>query len=525
MTDPLRALLIEDSESDAALVERMLAKTGSAVECRRVETAEELREMLAAQPWDVVIADYQLPGFSAPQALAILQETGLDIPFIVVSGSIGEDTAVAMMKAGAQDYMMKSNLMRLPPAVVREMADARTRRERLAARQIAQATLDGLSAHICVLAVDGTIIAVNAAWRDFVRERGADPKEATGGSRYLDSIAVLAGCSAEDADALARGLQDVMASRATHSEVECAFHVPAGERWFLVRVTRTAGAGSMYTIVSHTDITARKQAEAAKVALGAKLVESQREAYLQLGQWHRSLEIAKDEERRQLSRELHDEMGQSLTALKLRLKMLARGDAVQTSSATSATSASSASSASNTTKLDDTIAVVDDLIERVRKISVDLRPPLLDELGLEAALLAFLESNLSLSRSKLELHTEELPPRLSPELEMACFRIVQEAITNVLRHAHAAHAVVRVRYTAQSLLVSIVDDGRGVSPETMVARAKAGHLGLVGMRERARALGGELTLSSPPASGERFGTRVDAVLPVSPRAVPSGTGR
>ncbi|NLI75149.1 MAG: response regulator [Candidatus Riflebacteria bacterium] len=130
MSAPLRLLLVEDSESDAALVVRLLARAGFAVQERRVETAADLRTALAAQPWDVIISDYQLPSFDAPAALAILQETGLDIPFIVVSGQIGEEIAVAMMKAGAADYLMKDRLPRLAPAVERELREAAIRRER-----------------------------------------------------------------------------------------------------------------------------------------------------------------------------------------------------------------------------------------------------------------------------------------------------------------------------------------------------------------------------------------------------------
>jgi signal transduction histidine kinase len=85
---------------------------------------------LANQAWDAIIADYHLPGFDAPGALAVLRETGLDIPFVVVSGAIGEDVAVSMMKAGAHDYVLKNNLLRLVPAVEREIGDARVRRER-----------------------------------------------------------------------------------------------------------------------------------------------------------------------------------------------------------------------------------------------------------------------------------------------------------------------------------------------------------------------------------------------------------
>jgi two-component system cell cycle sensor histidine kinase/response regulator CckA len=137
---PLRALIVEDSPADAEMILRELRRGGFAPVHERVETAEALRAALARQDWDVVLSDYFLPGFDAPGALAVLQASGGDLPFIVVSGSVGEDTAVAAMLAGATDYIMKDRLQRLPPAVTRALADASVRRERVQLqRDLAQA--------------------------------------------------------------------------------------------------------------------------------------------------------------------------------------------------------------------------------------------------------------------------------------------------------------------------------------------------------------------------------------------------
>ncbi len=135
MAGPLRVLVVEDSEDDAALLLRELRSGGLEVESRRVETAEELTAALEGAPWEIVVSDYSLPGFDAPAALAILKAAGIDIPFIIVSGTIGEETAVAAMKAGAHDYLMKSNLARLAPAVERELREAMSRRQRRQAEQ------------------------------------------------------------------------------------------------------------------------------------------------------------------------------------------------------------------------------------------------------------------------------------------------------------------------------------------------------------------------------------------------------
>ena len=137
MSTVLRVLQIEDSESDAALVQRVLKQTGYNIQVERVETAAEMRAALHRPDagWDVIIADYRLPQFDAPSALAVLKESGLDIPFIVVSGTIGEELAVEMMRAGAHDYLMKGNMVRLGPAIKREIGEARSRSARREAEQ------------------------------------------------------------------------------------------------------------------------------------------------------------------------------------------------------------------------------------------------------------------------------------------------------------------------------------------------------------------------------------------------------
>src|SRR6476469_934879 len=132
---PLRLLQVEDTEDDAALVRLALMRAGYDVYARRVDTADALRRELDEAEWDIVVADHTMPGFSGTKALAIVREQHPDLPFIFVSGTIGEDTAVAAMRTGAHDYIMKDNLKRLAPAVQRELREATTRRERHLANQ------------------------------------------------------------------------------------------------------------------------------------------------------------------------------------------------------------------------------------------------------------------------------------------------------------------------------------------------------------------------------------------------------
>jgi len=132
---PLRLLLVEDSEFDAMMLVRHLQTHNYQTVHQRVENQQEMEKALTDQEWDVVLCDYQLPGFGVMPALAILKRKGLDLPFIVVSGAIGEELAVDLMKAGAHDFIGKGRLSRLIPAIERERREARARRERMAALQ------------------------------------------------------------------------------------------------------------------------------------------------------------------------------------------------------------------------------------------------------------------------------------------------------------------------------------------------------------------------------------------------------
>jgi diguanylate cyclase (GGDEF)-like protein len=134
-TTTLRVLLIEDCEEDAAMVLRELSRGGYSVESRRVETAEALSGALQNSPWDLAIADYRMTGFTGTAALQLLREYEPELPFIFVSGTIGEDAAVSAMRAGAQDYIMKGNLRRLVPAVQRELRQVGIRRSRRHAKE------------------------------------------------------------------------------------------------------------------------------------------------------------------------------------------------------------------------------------------------------------------------------------------------------------------------------------------------------------------------------------------------------
>jgi len=135
MKNTLRLLLVDDSEDDAMLVSRELKRAGYDLHFIRVDTPQAMQEALDNQPWDFVIADYSMPRFSGLAALKLMQKSGRDLPFILVSGTIGEEVAVTAMKAGAHDYLMKDDLVRLAPAVERELQEARVRTARKQAEE------------------------------------------------------------------------------------------------------------------------------------------------------------------------------------------------------------------------------------------------------------------------------------------------------------------------------------------------------------------------------------------------------
>jgi PAS domain S-box-containing protein len=168
MNTPLRVLIIEDSEVDCKLLKNHLARGGYEVTSERVETAEAMTAALDRGGWDIVISDHRMPQFSSLAALKLCKERGCELPFIVVSGSIGEELAVTAMRAGAHDYIMKDNLTRLVPAVARELREAETRRQCRRAEQAlehshhrSELILEAAGEGICGLNASGIITFMN----------------------------------------------------------------------------------------------------------------------------------------------------------------------------------------------------------------------------------------------------------------------------------------------------------------------------------------------------------------------------
>lgn len=318
----------------------------------RVCTAQDMYACLKKQVWDVIVCDYVMPDFNCLQALKVLNEAGLDIPFILVSGRITDDQAVTAMKAGAHDFVMKENLKRLIPAIERAIVEAQSCKER----------------------------------------------------------------------------------RKTEED--------------------------------------RHIAEKELRALANRLVRSQ------------------EEERRVIARELHDQTGQNLTVIKLLIEKVLK---------------------SAPKNLVPTLKEVSDgiseVLTQVQDMSLNLRPSMLDDLGLIHTLMWMFKRLQKQSGLVIDFTQNIYDQKFSPETNVNAFRIVQEALTNVIRHSGSCEAAVNVFLQEQILTITIRDRGRGFDPDIL---SQGLSTGLSAMCERAKMLGGTFKIES----ATNHGTRITVLIPV-----------
>ena len=361
---PLRVLIVDDSAPDAGLLLHQLRRDGFTPTWQRVDNAPDLRGALTDREWDVVLCDFSMPGFSGPEALQLVRGSGKDIPFILVTGTIGEEAAVGMMKAGAQDFLLKDHASRLGPAIRRELREAQGRRQQ---RADAQARIDS-------------------------------QRKLEAANRHLRQ-------------------------------------------------------------------------------LSGKIMQVQ------------------ERERELLSRGLHDDVGQALTGLQLQLEALRRRS----------------SSPADLKSIDDSVQIVGQVLAQVRDLSLDLRPPQLDILGLAAALRWYAERKVSaVPGLALQFTAQSLPP-LHVDTETSCFRIVQEAMTNILRHAQATEVALDITHDGGQLCIAITDNGRGFDVRGTYERALRGEsLGVLNMQERAGMVGGRVEVESAPGR-----TQIQVRMPVT----------
>jgi signal transduction histidine kinase len=242
---------------------------------------------------------------------------------------------------------------------------------------------------------------------------------------------------------------------------------------------------------------AREVANQMALALrNSELFEKLRMANQRLQLLNQKLLQAQETEKRNLARELHDEMGQALTALKIQLE----------------TVQSSLQESVLIEKVNEGIQLVEKILKEIRNLSLDLRPSMLDDLGLFSALRWYASTRAQLGGFSLHFDCSPSSIDLSPETETVCFRVAQEALTNIVRHAGAKHVEIQLHTSNDEILLSIKDDGKGFDVQQKHAQTLAGeNFGLLGMKERVSLAGGHLEIESEP----NCGTEIRAHLPLN----------
>lgn len=484
----LRLLLVEDSPDDAALVVLALRQAGLEPELRRVDSAAGLINALDTDDWNLVISDYNLPGFSGADALQLLRNRFPDTPFIVVSGCIGEEAAVALLKAGADDYVMKDNLARLAPAVERSLKDAAIRAGRKTAEialRVSEARFKSIAANIpgSVLQL---VLDANRNWSfSYISDRcralcGLSAKLLRRSpGRFFDLIL------REDAASFVQSMQTSARDLTDWNwEGRIRVHVNQHEeiKWINLRSSprKLPEDGVLWEGIL-SDITQNKLSELE--------VRRSRE---QLSDLSAHIYSMKEHERTRLAREIHDDLGGTLTAIKIELMRLGKDIPPRAKLARQ--------------HLHSTEELVDNALDTARRISTELRPGILD-LGISAAI----EWQAAQFQQRMEIPCRvACPPDdipLDDEIGIALFRIFQEALTNIAKHARASRVDVELDTDEELVNLTVRDDGVGANGTDL---AKPGAFGIRGIRERVLHLGGEASISSTPG-----GTTITVSVPRS----------
>ncbi len=275
--------MLEDRASDAELALRELRDSGLAVNRRIVQTEAAFRDALQDFAPNLILADYHLPSFSGLDGLAIVQRFCPDVPFIFLTGTIGEEKAVALIKAGATDCVLKDRLSLLGPAVQRALREAGQKTQtRLATEALreqerfAKAVLNSLNAKVAVLDKAGTILMLNAAWEKFSRANRNTCFARSGvGLNYLEIVQRAEDEWSEGSEEALAGIRAVLNGSRGEFTLEYPCHASGEKRWFLLSVSPlfTAEAGA---VIAHLDITERKRAEEERRELQARLRQAEK---------------------------------------------------------------------------------------------------------------------------------------------------------------------------------------------------------------------------------------------------------
>jgi two-component system sensor histidine kinase UhpB len=545
---PLQVLIVEDSENDAELLELELERAGYEPRCHRVETPAQMGAALQTQPWQVVIADYVLPQFSGLAALALVKQKGLDIPFIVVSGHITEDTAVAAMKAGAHDYVMKDNLARLGQAVERELreADERHRRRRSeetlkvehaltrilahaesleeAAPEIVHLLLDGLEMDLAILWLqDGQTLrpfacesrSESPALKRILDEsRGLTCTRGVGlpGRAWQEGKAIwdteFAENNAERSALFSQaGLRSAM-----------AFPIQRGNDFLAVlefvsteRRTPDPNLLNMMTAIgseigqfikrrraeedlrrAHDELEVRVQQRTAELKSANARLEAAIRDRKRLE--NELLEIT-EKERRRIGLDLHDDLGQKLSGIALMTKGL-ENRLIKLKMA----------EAREAAKIH---ILVQQAMSHASDLAHDLATLDFKDNDLPAALSGLAEHAKELFEISCRFKAEEAIPPIEAATVGQLYKIAQEAVTNAIKHGKAKKVAINLANGSNRLVLTIQNDGLPF-PDL---RGDSAGMGLRIMNYRASLIGAALDVKGTGAHG----TLVTCTVPVEGR--------
>jgi signal transduction histidine kinase len=526
---PLRVLIVEDSEDDTLLILRELRRSGFAPVADRVESPEALRAALEGGQWDAVICDYAMPRLDGLAALAILAATALDLPFLVVSGAIGEEVAVGAMKAGAHDYVMKDNLARLGPAMRRELKEAEVRRAKRRAEaenvelyQETRRQAHRLAALLeigqdvsATLHLPSVLLRIATHARELLQADDSDVYLLEADGRTLRPIVSL-GNYAEETLAmsleLGRGIVGSIAQSGVAELVDHAQNDPRAVQVpgsppepYGIMSAPLRYRGQLLGAISVGRLGDRETFRPADLQFLQSLARQAAIAIENARLYGQARRLAALEERQRLARDLHDSVSQVLYGV---------GLGARTAHAWLAGADIPAElKAGLEEPLDFLLSLVEEGLAEMRVLILELRPDLLERQGLVAALAQ--QATAARVRHKLDVHTAFCPEPVLPFLvKEALYRIAQESLTNAAMHAQAGRLEIRLAPEDEGIALEVQDDGVGFDPE----REHPGRLGLRSMRERAAELGGHLEIVSSPGQG----ARVRAWVPLDP--TPDGPG-
>ena len=474
---PLRILLVDDDPNDRQFVLRTLRQAFAHLDVAEAAAEAALEQALQGEPPDLVLTDYALGWSSGLAVLLKVKARWPGVPVLMVTGTGSEEIAVECMREGLEDYILKSprHILRLPAAIEGALERVHERRALREAETRYQSLFAGVSVGLYRATAAGQVLEANPA---LVRLLGYPSRDA------LRETSVFDWCV--DADVAAQWRTWLAGGPDTRTDEVRVRRRDGAIRWVEThsRAVREPTGQCVHLDGSMEDVTARKDAEAA--------LRHQHDALRRLASRLAEVEEA---ERQRLARELHDQVGQNLTALSIGLTVLQSHLPRRVNANLGA-------------RLADLLRLVEETTARIRTVMGDLRPPVLDDYGLVAALGWYANQWTDRTRVPVDVAGEECDPRLPLVTENALFRIAQEALNNIAKHAGAAHVTIAVAAEPSEVLLTITDDGKGFSAGAPAPPDDRCHWGLRIMQERAEGVGGVCRCESRLGEGTRVTVQV-----------------